>query len=332
MPEAAQPVQQAPSQAAVSFAPPPKGRFELPALANDPPAQAKGTPQAELPLAQTDSQPSQAQAESGEPAQNKGEQAPPAESDGETETQQAQQQEKELTPEQAAKREGRRFERRLDKAYRKAAEAQARAELLERQLNEIRSAPQQQAQVTASAQPGVPTLEAFGYDEEKYRTAVTEHAKAQAIREYEQRKQVETAQQYRQRIVSGWEEKAESVASKYEDFDQLVGEMQPTNHLTAAIMEADNGPEIAYYLAKNIKEAQRIVALPPMSQLREIGKLEAKLAAQPEKPKAPSKAPPPIAPLTGSSNVVTDTPSESDDYKTWLAKRNKQLGRRTHGL
>src|SRR5258706_10652114 len=62
------------------------------------------------------------------------------------------------------KRGKNRFERRLDKAYRKAAEAQGRADFLEKQLAEVR------AQTPQQVAPGEPRLEDFN-DIKKYAEA-----------------------------------------------------------------------------------------------------------------------------------------------------------------
>ena len=64
-------------------------------------------------------------AESVPDAHNTEEQAPSTEPEAKPE---------EVTPELAAKREGRRFERKLDKAYRAKAEQQARADILEKHV------------------------------------------------------------------------------------------------------------------------------------------------------------------------------------------------------
>src|SRR5258706_15280169 len=63
-------------------------------------------------------------AEGGDPAQKPAEQAPAAPAEGERPT--------DDSPEQRSGKS--RYERRIDKAYRRAAEAQARAEFLEKQL------------------------------------------------------------------------------------------------------------------------------------------------------------------------------------------------------
>jgi hypothetical protein len=81
------------------------------------------------------------------------------------------------------------------------------------------------------------------------------------------------------------------------------------------------GEEIAYYLGKNKAEARRIAGLTPVAMIREIGKLEVTLKAA-----SKSNAPAPINPLTGRK-AGNDRHSPDDDMKTFIAKRNKELGR-----
>jgi len=219
------------------------------------------------------------------------------------------------TPEQAAKRGQSRFERRLDKAYRERAEAQAKAELYEKQLAELKPAPAK----------GEPTLADFDYDPEKYATAKAEFAKTQAGKELEAKQRAEFQKSEHDRLVSGWEEKVSRADGKYDDFDEVVGDLKPTVPFVAALMEAENGEDIAYHLGKNPKEAERIAKLPPLSQVREIGKLEAKLLAESPKPKTPSQAPAPITPLTGVAAAPATGPSDDDDLKTWIRKRQIQV-------
>ena len=247
-------------------------------------------------------------AEGAQGAQNASEQAPEEKPPGEPED----------TPERAAKRQGRRFERRLDAAYRRAAEAQARAEFLEKQLAEVR--PQ------AKPDPGAPKLENYS-DIEEYAKAREDFAKAQALKELTTRQQAEAQKREAEAIARSWQEKTAKADSKYDDFDEVVGDLQPNTPFTRAIMEADNGEEIAYYLGKNPKEAARIVALNPIAQAREIGKLEAKLLAEPTTPKTPSKAPAPIKPVGGKSGASSEAPSDSDDVATWIRKENARMKR-----
>lgn len=285
------------AQPAPAAKPPPiiNKRFELPPEPKAPEAKPAAPAASEPP----------------KPAQDMEAEAPSTEPEGEKP--------EEVTPEQEAKRAGRRFERKLDKAYRQRAEAQAQAELLKQQLAEARAA---QAPKKAD---GEPTLEQFDYDPEKYATAKAEFAKKTAAQELTAKQRQDAMQADVTKLQSEWESKVERADSKYDDFDTVVGELTPNSPFVAAIMEAENGEDIAYHLGKNPKEAERIAKLPPRAQIREIGKLEAKLLAKPVEPKAPSKAPAPIAPLTGAAPIVSDTPTEADDMKSWMRKRQKQV-------
>jgi hypothetical protein len=269
---------------------------------------APAAPEAPAPAPQA---PAAAAAESDtDVAQNTAEQAPATAPEGD----------KPDTGQDPEKRTSRRYERRLDRAYRKAAEAQARADFLEKQLNEARA----KTPPAEAADPGAPRLEQFD-DIEKYAAARAKYEADKAVKDYQTRQQGETQKQAQARLVQEWETKAERGGGKYDDFDEVVGDIKPTAPWSMALMEAENGDEIAYYLGKNIKEAQRIASLPPVSQIREIGRLEAKLAAEPQKPKTPSRAPAPITPLTGAAPVVSDVPSDQDDTGAWIKKRSKQV-------
>ncbi len=145
-------------------------------------------------------------------------------------------------------------------------------------------------------------------------------------RELTAAQQQTTAKAQQERLVNDWEKKAAKADAKYDDFDTVVGDLKPTNPLVMAIMQADNGADIAYYLGSHVKEAHRIASLDPVSQVREIGRLEARLLAEPPKPKV-SSAPAPIAPVSGSAGAPTDqlTAEDAKDTKRWLEKRNRQV-------
>lgn len=218
------------------------------------------------------------------------------------------------TPDPAEKRGQSRFDRKIDRLHRRAAEAEARASLFEKQLNDLKP--------KAAEDPGAPKLEQFK-DLDEWKQAIEKHAGERALKEHTAKQQSETQKQMQARLMEGWEEKAARADSKYEDFEEVVGDIKPNSPWAAAMMEAENAEDIAYYLGKNLKEAQRIASLPPVSQIREIGKLEAKFLAEPPKPKTASKAPAPVAALSGTSIVASDAPAVTDNDKTWFEKRLK---------
>jgi hypothetical protein len=111
--------------------------------------------------------------------------------------------------------------------------------------------------------------------------------------------------------------------------------------MAQTIQASDVGPDIAYYLGSNPREADRISRMSPYLQAKEIGKIEAKLADSPIPVKKTSSAPPPIKPVSakgtsGSSYETTDPRSVSAmstsewiererqrQIKQWEARRNR---------
>ena len=101
--------------------------------------------------------------------------------------------------------------------------------------------------------------------------------------------------------------------------------------MAQTIQSSDVGPDMAYYLGSNPKEADRISRLSPFMQAKEIGKIEAKLSDNPPVKKT-SSAPAPIAPVTarGSNAAAYDTtdPRSIKNMSTseWIeAERNRQI-------
>jgi hypothetical protein len=215
-----------------------------------------------------------------------------------------------------------RYARRLDKATRRYYEEKARAEFLEKQLAQV-----QPKQPVAS---GGPRLEDFT-DINEYAKAYAKHESENAIKQYEQRQREESQKAATQQLVAQWEEKSSRADRKYDDFDEIVGDLSPTTPWAMAIMQAENGEDIAYYLGTHLKEAQRITQLDPLSQAREIGRLETKLLAEPLKAKTPSKAPPPITPVAGKTAAASDEPLDTDPIDVWMKKANAK-SRKAVGL
>lgn len=167
------------------------------------------------------------------------------------------------------------------------------------------------------------TLEAFLEARDNYRD------KAKAAKDAPSKDQPDP------RYVKYVAEKRDDVMStgseKYEDFEEVVlSDKNLTPSLRDAVFVLDDPEieaEVFYYLGKNPKELARLSKLSSGRQIAEIGKLEAKLSSEPPPTKRLPAAPAPIAPVGGSStNSTTITGNES--MKDFIAKRNKQLGRK----
>ena len=224
------------------------------------------------------------------------------------------------TPEKEEKATSRRFERRIDRAHRRAAEAQARAELLEKELTELRTKSVPQPRVDA------PKMDQFT-DISEYEKAVMAHERKVAEEDFQKQSAETQRKTESDKLSKDWESKVAEAEDKYEDFRELVGELKPTTPWAVAIMASDNGGEIAYHLAKNAQEARRIFQLPPYSQMLEIGKLSVKLSMPPKvEPKAPSKAPAPIAPVQANAEPAAEI-RPNQPFEEYRKIRGKVFGR-----
>ena len=129
--------------------------------------------------------------------------------------------------------------------------------------------------------------------------SVETYAKAyaeQMLREREVQKQ-------RSEYVEAYHDREEDARGKYDDFEQVAynPNLRITTVMAETIQTSDVGPDVAYYLGSNPKEADRISRLSPILQAKEIGKIEATLVSNPPVKKS-SSAPTPISPVTARSS------------------------------
>ena len=134
-------------------------------------------------------------------------------------------------------------------------------------------------------------------------------------------------------VLESYHDLEEEARTKYDDFEQVAynPKLPITNVMAETIQSSDVGPELAYYLGSNPKEADRISRMSPLSQAKEIGKIEAKLVSSPPVRKTTS-APAPISPVTARSTGVsaydtTDPRStKTMNASEWIeAERKRQV-------
>ena len=157
-----------------------------------------------------------------------------------------------------------------------------------------------------------------------------QYALALAEKMLEQREQAKQNAE----LLETYHDREEDARAKYDDFEQVVynPRLTVTDAMAQAIQAADNGPDIAYHLGSNPKEAERIARLSPLLQAREIGKIEAKLDAAPPAIKQTTRAPQPINPVASRvSNAPAYDTTDPRSVKTmstseWIeAERQRQM-------
>lgn len=171
----------------------------------------------------------------------------------------------------------------------------------------------------------IPPIEQFNSPDEYAEVLAERKAEELLARREQARMQSE--------IIESYHDREEEARNKYDDFEQVAynPKLPITDAMAQTIQSSDVGPDMAYYLGSNPKEADRISRLSPLAQAKELGKIEAKLADNPPVKKT-SSAPAPIAPVTarssGSSVVDTTDPRSIKNMSTseWIeAERQRQI-------
>jgi hypothetical protein len=174
-------------------------------------------------------------------------------------------------------------------------------------------------------------------------------------RQNQQNRDANNQREIIQRVQDGWQKVVERGSAKHDDFVDQVNkvDLPMTVPMISAITQADNGDDVAYYLATNPEETRRIASmvregeflpeLPLMAdgsrnplsgtplpdfprQTFAMGQISARLAATPAVPV--TRAPPPITPVRNNAAAtprdIYDVGNEPGNTE-YYALREKQL-------
>ena len=159
------------------------------------------------------------------------------------------------------------------------------------------------------------------------------YAEALAVRKAEEMIAQRDYQKQQTAVNEAYHDREEEARAKYDDFEQVAynPQLRVTDAMAETIKASDMGPDLAYWLGSNPKEADRISRLSPLLQAREIGKIEAKLGSSPLV-KPTTSAPAPITPVTartsGNPSYDTTDPRSVKAMSTsdWIeAERARQM-------
>ena len=161
------------------------------------------------------------------------------------------------------------------------------------------------------------------------------YAEALAVKKAEELLTQRELQKQKAALEDAYADREEEARNKYDDFEQVAynPQLRVTDVMAETIKASDIGPDLAYWLGSNPKEADRISRLSPLLQAREIGKIEAKLGAEPPQKKTTS-APAPISPVSARAvnPGVTDTTdprsTQTMSASEWIAaERQRQIAK-----
>lgn len=159
---------------------------------------------------------------------------------------------------------------------------------------------------------------------EAYLEAKADFQVAEKLKEVETRAERARQEQSIREREESWQQRQKQASKRYDDFDEVTmsDDLTITPIMAEAIKDSDMGPDVAYYLGKNPDVAEKIARMNPAAQVRELGKIEARLESTKEPVKRPSKAPAPIEPVGGGKASSDDLGNMSQAQ--YEAMRKKQ--------
>ena len=221
-------------------------------------------------------------------------------------------------------------QKRIDELTRARYEAEERGKQEAEQARQEANYWRQQAEQLKVQQPA-PKSDQF-QDYEKYLQALAQHEASQITEariqqerqaaaewqrtQHEAQQRAQAQAQYQATIQT----KVDDAVKKFPDFIDVVTSpelpgMQGTPAF-GAILESEMGAEVMYHLGQNPLKAHQIVSLSPLGQVREIGKIEAALAAG----KSVSNAPPPVSSVNTKTGSATQAPRSIDEYYAQITR------------
>lgn len=250
-------------------------------------------------------------------------------------------------PEPEKKAPNPKLERRFSDLTRARKEAEARAEAERARREELEAklaamqgqAPQQPAQ-DALGQPAVAQADAEPQPHEfsdafEYAKALAKWSSDQAVKRVKAEEVERKTAEERSRVISTWAERITTAKAELPDFDDMVAssEVQVTDAVRDAILESEVGPRILYHLAETPELGKKLAGMSISSQLREIGKLEARFEAKADAQPSPAATPavnkpraaPPITPLKAvAAGAAAEIGSDGEfrgSYQQWKQMR-----------
>lgn len=267
---------------------------------------------------------------------NKAKQDDDAEESGDEHSEEGESKDDAAAKDKTKKRGG--FQRRIDKLNAAKSAAQQEVEYWKQLALKGAGAPKTEATQDDSkpaTADGEPDPDKFDTHAEYVRAVARWEAKQlrDEGRRESQKKALETE---RAKLAETYSERVKAFAEKVDDFQDAIDDVDDipvSPAVSEIIFTSENGPALAYELAKNRAEFERINKLPPLAAARELGKIESRLASQASKETKPqtktTQAPKPMEPVRGGQAKVAKSIDDPDlSFTDYVKLRREQMKRR----
>jgi len=232
------------------------------------------------------------------------------------------------------KKEGGGFRKRIDELVRKNHDTSRQNAQLQQQLDSIQEQ-QRQAQLDGTVNAPPPQLEDYTTPEDYYeaveswkKDSITSFQEGQAESDRKTQEIADNA-----KAQQDYQVKVAQAVEKYPDFMATITnpelpnlpEISPAGF--QAVVESDNFADVAVYLAKNPVELYGLGSMSPIQAIKEVAKIEMRLAAKPASQTTTPAISPPTE-LGGQASSVKQTGDMSTEE--WMKNRNSQLQKKSN--
>jgi hypothetical protein len=233
---------------------------------------------------------------------------------------------------QEERKQNPKLEKRFSEITKQREEARAEAQR-EREAREQLEKRLQDLERKAQPIPALPTVEQEPQPQQfqdafEYAKALTDYRVEQRLAQEKAAEAQARAQAEQQKVINSWLQRVEAAKAELPDFDAMLASASNVpvpDHIRDAMLTSEVGPKLLYHFAENPEVINRLSGMNPVRALAELGKLEAKFEAKPEKaPVAKSKAPEPIQPIraNGKADVpITSNGEFHGTYQAWKEAR-----------
>ncbi len=247
-------------------------------------------------------------------------QTPATEAEGETPSKEKQ--EEQSKPKKGAQQRIREVIEQRNKAEHEAEKAKSEAAELRARLEAF------SAQAPTMQDPEKPNRSQFANDEE-YIEALADYKAKQVLVAREREQQQARFDAEMRELTENWNRRQEAAIKEIPDYKEVVGaaEIQIAPHVHQFLVESEEGPHLAYFLALNQDEVKKLNAMRPATAARYLVKLEDELREVPDEKaevaqKIPkSKAPEPITPVKGNPSA---NPGPAESFEEYKRRREAQ--------
>lgn len=223
------------------------------------------------------------------------------------------------------------FKKRIERFQKQLSVKDQEIEFLKQQMSKGKPSDEVAAkpQVDNSEKPTPDKFETH----EEYIDALTDWKIESKEKLKEQKAKESEAKSEYQKQVESYQSKVSEIKKTHNDFDEVMEDVDDiivSPSVQQIILDSDLGPALAYELAKNKGEFERINKLNPLTAAKEIGKIEARLSNQSESKKEikTTKAPPPVSPIASRGSAIkksiTDPDLSQSDYERLRREQRAQ--------